>query len=116
MREKSHCLSVINLHARALALAASLSRPPSLPPCRAVPGNQPSVVNRRVNAITHKTKTKTRESIQSVLGRRRRRRRNVKSAVIWLIIASHRGCQTKLIMRRVSDGGTLNNSKHRFVK
>ena len=73
------------------------------------------MVNRRVNAITHKTKTKTktRESIQSVLGRRRRRR-NVKSAVIWLIIASHRGCQTKLIIRRDSDGGTL-NSKHRFV-
>ena len=73
------------------------------------------MVNRRVNAITHKTKTKTklRESIQSGLGRRRR---NVKSAVIWLIIASHRGCQTKLIMRRDSDGGTLNNSKHRFVK
>ena len=64
--------------------------------------NQPSVVNRRVNAITHKTKTKTeresrreRGSIQRSKGASEERGggdvpgRNVKSAVIWLIIANH---------------------------
>ena len=96
LREKSHCLSVINLHARA--------RPRYNLQGRACPAtNQPSVVNRRVNAITHKTKTKTeresrreRGSIQRSKGASEERGgggdvpgRNVKSAVIWLIIANH---------------------------
>ena len=95
LREKSHCLSVINLHARARPRYNLQGRA-----CLAT--NQPSVVNRRVNAITHKTKTeresrRERGSIQRSKGASEERGggggdvpgRNAKSAVIWLIIANH---------------------------